>query len=297
MSATTEESSPLNDYLVTGETFFVAGAVLAFLSDVALTFRSLVTPNAVGVLVGCTFIVGTLYVINWLYSGQKEARMPAITWASLQILIALVATALMFNHEFHWNPKLDRVGDIVAPALSVPSPWLGLFKVFAYGVFLSLLVQRGPALFFLRHRGGEHVEAPSPTAPPEDIHPTGVTIPLTAEQQDKADLLASTMQNAAVALMAAGVFEAIVGCQRLAAYSTRNWGWIGLAEGIVLFALGLVAMGPIVSVRDIKDRGTDTAYITDACANLRQMLFNQTILTLAIVGLTVAAMLLRLLKS
>jgi hypothetical protein len=287
MSATASENPALHDHLVTGETLFVAGAVLAFLSDVALTFLSLVNLHWTGVVVGGVFILGTLYIINWLYTGKKEARTPAAIWAIVQIVIALVGTILLLNLAFRWDYRFYDLGATLPANLSIHSYVVGAFKVAAYGLFLYLVTQRGPALFFLRHRGGEAVEAPSPTAPPEDVHPTGTVLPLTAEQTDKANALANTLQCAGFALMAAGFFEAIVGGQRIA--SNPRVGWVTLGEGVIYLALGLLTLGPISSVRNIKDRGADTAYIGDALSKLGGLFNKQLVLTVALIALTIVS--------
>lgn len=291
-TATDNQSSPLHDYLVTGETLFVTGAVLAFLSDVILTFRSLVLPNWIGLGLGTLFALGTLYIINWLYTGAKEARMPAAIWAGLQIAIAVVGTLLLFNNSLRLDHRLYKIGAVLPQALSVSWEIGGLFKIVAYGLFLYLITQRNPALFFLRHRGGEAVEAPSPTTPPEDVHPTGTILPLTADQTAKAGILASTLQKAGFALMTAGFFEAIVGGQRIA--SAPRAGWLTLGEGVVLLVLGLIALTPVVSVRDIKERGTDTAYIHDALSKLGGLFSKQVFLTLALVALGIGGLIIRL---
>jgi len=165
-TATDNASSPLHDYLVTGETLFVTAAVLAFVSDIALTFRSLVALNWIGLTLGTLFILGTLYFINWLYTGAKEARAPATIWAGLQILIAVTGVYLLLNKTFGWDYHLYKIGAWLPQALSVPSDLLGIFKAAAYGMFVYSITQRGPALFYLRHKGGEAVEVPSPTTPP-----------------------------------------------------------------------------------------------------------------------------------
>src|SRR6185295_7699405 len=172
----------------------VTGAALAFISDVALTFRSLVALHWLGLTLGFLFILGTMYVVNWLYTGKKEARTPAAIWAAVQIVVALIGTILLMNLDFRWDYRLYPAGRTVPQALSVQSYLLGAFKVASYGLLLYLVTQRGPALFFLRHKGGEAIEVPSPTAPPEDIHPTGTVLPLSADQTDKADALANTLQ-------------------------------------------------------------------------------------------------------
>jgi len=295
MSATASDNSGLHDYLVTGETLFVTGAVLAFVSDVALTFRSLVALHWVGLTLGLLFILGTMYIVNWLYTGKKEARTPAAIWAAVQIVVALIGTVLLMNLDFRWDYRLYPAGRTVPQALSVQSYLLGAFKVASYGLLLYLVSQRGPALFFLRYKGGESVEAPSPTAPPEDVHPTGTALPLTAEQINKADVLASTLQNAGVALLTAGFFQAIVGGQRIAA--NPGLGWVTLGEGVAYLALGLVAMGPVSSVRNIKDRGTDTAYIADALGKLHGLFSKQMVLTLVLIALTIGGLVLQLKKG
>src|SRR5436190_5668811 len=167
MSATASDNSAMHDYLVTGETLFVTGAVLAFVSDVALTFRSLVALHWLGLTLGFVFILGTMYIVNWLYTGKKEARTPAAIWAAVQIVVALIGTILLMNLDFRWDYRLYPAGRTVPQALSVQSYLLGAFKVASYGLLLYLVTQRGPALFFLRYKGGESVEVPSPTAPPE----------------------------------------------------------------------------------------------------------------------------------
>lgn len=293
-TATDNSSSPLHDYLVTGETLFVTGAVLAFVSDVALTFRSLVLPNWIGLGLGCVFIVGTLYFINWLYTGAKEARMPAAIWAGVQIAIALLGSWLLLNTTYRWDYHYYKLAEYLPQSLSVASPLLGLFKAAAYAMFLYLITQRGPALFFLRHKGGETVEAPSPTTPPEDVHPTGTVLPLTADQTTKAGALASTLQYAGFALMAAGFFEAVVGGQRIA--SNPRQGWLALAEGVILLVLGVIALTPVASVRNIQERGTDTAYIHDALAKLTGLISKQVLLTAALAAIAVGGIIIRAVK-
>lgn len=295
MSATASDNTALHDYLVTGETLFVTGAALAFISDVALTFRSLVALHWLGLTLGLLFILGTMYLVNWLYTGKKEARTPAAIWAAVQIVVALIGTILLMNLDFRWDYRLYPAGRVVPQALSVQSYLLGAFKVASYGLLLYLLTQRGPALFFLRHKGGEAVEVPSPTAPPEDVHPTGAALPLSADQIDKADVLASTLQNAGVALLTAGFFQAIVGGQRIA--SNPGMGWVTLGEGVVYLAIGLIAMGPISSVRNIKDRGTDSAYISDALGKLLGLFSKQMLLTLVLIALTIGGLVLQLKKG
>ncbi len=298
MSATATdapENSALHDYLVSGETLFVTGAVLAFVSDVALTFRSLVALNWLGVAVGCAFIFGTLYLVNWLYTGKKEARIPAIIWASVQIVTALACTWLLANLVFRWHYPLYKIGNVLPQALAMQTYTLGLFKIAAYGLFLYVVSQKGPALFYLRHKGGEAVEVPSPTAPPEDIHPTGTTLALAADQTDRADATATILQYASCALMTAGFFQAILGGQRMAAMQPA--GWVAFGEGVVLLVLGLLAASPVTALRNIKDRGPDTAYITEALAKLGALFGKQIILTLALIALTIGALVLRFVKG
>ncbi|MEI7683792.1 MAG: hypothetical protein WCL32_02110 [Planctomycetota bacterium] len=294
-TATDNASSPLHDYLVTGETLFVTAAVLAFVSDIALTFRSLVALNWIGLTLGTLFILGTLYFINWLYTGAKEARAPATIWAGLQILIAVTGVYLLLNKTFGWDYHLYKIGAWLPQALSVPSDLLGIFKAAAYGMFVYSITQRGPALFYLRHKGGEAVEVPSPTTPPEDVHPTGTVLPLTADQTQKANGLASTLQMAGFALMTAGFFGALVGGQRIA--TAPRFGWLALGEGIVLLVLGVIALAPVASVRNIKERGTDTAYIGDALAKLGGMVSKLVLLALALAALGVGGLILRLVKG
>jgi len=294
-TATDTPSTPLHDYLVTGETLFVTGAVLAFVSDIILTFRSLVLPNWIGLALGMAFILGTLFFINWLYSGAKQARLPAALWAGLQIAIALVGTILLLNLTYRWDYHFYKIGATLPPALSVSWVIGGIFKMVAYTIFLYLITQRGPALFFLRHRGGETVEAPSPTTPPEDVHPTGIVLPLTADQTGKADALGSTLQKAGFALMTAGFFEAVVGGQRIA--TTPRLGWLTLGEGVVLLVLGVIALAPVAAVRNIKERGTDTAYVNDALVKLGGLFSKQILLTLALVALGIGGLILRLAKG
>lgn len=287
-TATESETSPLHDYLVLGETLFVTGAVLAFVSDVVLTFRSLVALNWIGLTLGMAFIVGTLYFVNWVYTGKKEARTPAAIWSGVQIAIAILGAYLLMNLEYRWENRLYGAGRQLPQLLSVQSWAWGLFKAAAYGGFLYLITQRGPALFFLRHKGGESVEVPSPTVPPEDIHPTGNVIALTAEQSDNANTLASTLQCASIALMTAGFFQAVVGGQNIAV--SPQQGWLKLVKGIVLLVLGLFAMVPITSLRNIKDRGSDTAYVSEALSKLGGLIAKQVLLTIVLLAVAVAGL-------
>lgn len=293
MSATMENSSsPLDDYLVMGETVFVSGAILAFISEVALTFRSLVLPDWIGLGLGLVFIGVTLYMINWLYSGAREARTPAMAWAGLQIAIALVGSLLLLNNMFRLDYRFFGLGEVLPRTLSVATPWLGLFKAAAYGLFLYLITQRGPALFFLRHKGGEAVDVPSPTTPPEDVRPTGVVLALAPDQVAKADALAARLQSAGIALMITGFLEAVVGGQRIAA--TPRQGWLILGEGVVFLIMGLIALGPVTSIRNIRDRGADTAYVVDALAKLLALFQKQLLLTVALAALGITALVIRL---
>lgn len=297
MSATTShdsatENPALHDHLVTGETLFITGAVIAFLSDIVLTFRALVLPNWIGLTIGSLMLVVTLYIVNWVYTGKKQARTAALIWSIVQIAVAVLCVGLLLNRELRLDYRFYPLAEVLPPALAVVTPLLGAFKIVAFGLFAYLVTQKGPALFFLRHRDGETLEPPSLATPPEDIKPTGVLLPLAAPQNEAAESLASTLQNAGCALMAAGFFLAIVGGQRIAA--TPRLGWITLGEGLILLVVGLLSMNPVTALRNISDRGSDTAYVTDALGKLAAISGKFILLALALVALTIAGIVLRM---
>lgn len=287
MASTTTDNTALHGHLVSGETLFVAGAMLAFLSEVALAFRALMLPSAVGTIIDLVFIVGTLYLINWLYTGRREARQPALAWIGLQIVIALAGCIILFNSHAAWARR---------PAAWIhnvmPSDWLALAKVAAYSFFGYLLCARTPALFFLRHRGGEHVELPTPSAPLEDVAPAGVAVPLAPPELATAGNLAGMLQGAGGAFIAAGVFEAAATAIRFPL--NRALGWIELAEGIVLILLGLSFLVPVNSVRNVAERGADRNYVIDSIGKLAALYGQQIVLVLVYIGLTIGGLALRL---
>src|SRR3954468_24388864 len=147
MESTHPENPALHDHLVTGETLFVTAGVLAFLSEVLITFRALVLPSITGAAVGLVCIVGTLYMVNWLYSGRREARQPALAWIGLQMLFALVVAALLFSRNAPWAYRPASWAHRL-----VATEWLAVAKFAAYAFFGYVIMQRTPALFFLRHR-------------------------------------------------------------------------------------------------------------------------------------------------
>ena len=226
--------------------------------------------------------------------------MPAVIWASVQIVIALVGTWLLANLAFHWDYRFYKVGSVLPQALSMQTYLLAMFKVAAYGLFLYAVAQKGPALFFLRHRGGETVEAPSPTVPPEDIHPTGSMLALPADQLDKTDFAATILQSTSYTFMVAGFFQTIVGGQRIASQAgqipdiaarMQLAGWLAFGEGLVLLVLGLAAASPVSALRDIKQRGPEAFSVLGALVG------KLILLTFAALALVAGAIILRIVKG
>jgi hypothetical protein len=284
--------TPLDDRLVLGETLFISGAALAFLSEVFCTFRSMMDGHLVGTLLGLAFVFGTVFFVCRLYTGRKDVRPPALGWIGVQCLVALVGTALILNHH--------RRGITWAGAVSVPSEYLGAFKAVAYALFGYLICQNTPALFFLRHRGGEAVEAPTATSPLEEVTPAGIVMTVTPADKDRISALAGTLSVVGFVLLAAGFFEAIASGLHLAnlkavsraADSVPGWmsvvpTWLHLVEGAVILLLGLTFLMPVRSVRNVAERGTDQNFIADSLDKLAWLSMTQITLMLVILALTV----------
>jgi hypothetical protein len=272
--------------LVRGETWFVAGSALAFLSEVFCTFRSIMDGHFIGSLLGLAFVVGTVFFVCRLYTGRKDVRAPALGWIGIQCLIGLVGMGLILNHH--------RRGIEWAHTVAVPSEYLGGFKVVAYALYGYLISQKTPALFFLRHRGGEAVEAPTATTPLEEITPAGIVMTVTPADKGRISALARTLTCVGFVLLAAGFFEAIAGglhlanvkgVTRIAAVPT----WLHLIEGAVILLLGLTFLMPVRSVRNVAERGTDQSFLADSIDKLRWLSMNQIILMLVILALTIAS--------
>ena len=279
-------STALDDQLVRGETLFVAGAALAFLSEIFVTFRSMMDEHLVGSLFGLAFVFGTVFFVCRLYTGRKDVRAPALGWIGVQCLIALVGSALILNHH--------RRGIVWANTVAVPSEYLGAFKIVAYGIFGSLICMKNPALFFLRHRGGEAVEVPTATTPLEEITPAGIVMTVTPADKDRISALARTLTCVGFVLLAAGFFEAIAGGLHLANVKgvTRIAVvpiWLHLIEGAVIILLGLTILMPVRSVRNVAERGTDQNFLADSIDKLGWLSMNQIILMLVILALTIAS--------
>ena len=313
MSSTPAETSPtagnaslpgstaLDDQLVLGETQFVAGAALAFLSDVFCTFRSIMDGHLVGSLLGLGFVFGTVFFVHRLYTGRKDVRPPALGWITIQCLIALVGTALILNHH--------RRGMLWAGAVAVPSEYLGGFKALAYALFGYLICQKTPALFFLRHRGGEAVEVPTATTPLEEIAPAGVVMTVTPADKDRIAALAKTLSIVGFVLLAAGFLEAISAGVHLAnlkpvprgsaEMAAPTWlttvpTWLHLVEGGVILLLGLTFLVPVRSVRNVAERGTDQNFLADSIDKLGWLTMNQITLMAVILLLTIASAVLQI---
>src|SRR5262249_29130017 len=116
--------------------------------------------------------------------------------------------------------------------------YLGIFKAVAYGIFGYLICQKTPALFFLRHRGGETVEVPATANAAEEVAPSGVVMTLTAAEKDRISPLAQTLTWVGLVLLVAGFFQAVAAGTHLAAMSTGHYSrfaaastWLHLAEG------------------------------------------------------------------
>ena len=280
MSTTTPDNSALKDHLVLGETLFLATGVLAFLSEFVLTFRSLMLPNLVGVCVGACFMAGVIYVLNRLYTGDKQARQLALIWAGVQVGVAVVGVILLYRKH------------TMAHLLNVPADLVGIAKAAAYLAFGFVISQKTPALAFLRSRGGETVEAPTPTAPLEDIAKSGVAVPLAKDQLEQVGSLSTTLASAGIAFLLAGFFEAVVGGLRIPISATS--GWLLLLEGAVLLLFGLSLLYPSRSVRNVAEQGADTNYLADAIEKLGCMSLYQIVLGLAWAGLTIAGILVKL---
>ena len=279
-TTTTPDNSALKDHLVLGETLFLATGVLAFLSEFVLTFRSLMLPNFVGVCVGACFMAGVIYVLNRLYTGDKQARQLALIWAGVQVGVAVVGVILLYRKS------------TLANLLNVPADLGGIAKAAAYLAFGFVISQKTPALAFLRSRGGETVEAPTPTAPLEDIAKSGVAVPLAKDQLEQVGSLSSTLASAGVAFLLAGFFESVVGGLRIPVSATS--GWLLLLEGAVLLLFGLTLLYPSRSVRNVAEQGADTNYLADAIEKLGCMSLYQIVLGLAWAGLTIANILVKL---
>ena len=284
-------STPLDDRLVLGETMFVSGSALAFLSEIFVTFRSIMDGHLIGSLLGLAFVVGTVFFVCRLYTGRKDVRPPALGWISIQCLIALVGAALILNHH--------RRGIVWANAVAVPSEYLGAFKFVAYAFFGYLICQKTPALFFLRHRGGEAVEVPTATTPLEEIAPAGIVMTVTPADKDRISALAGTLTAVGFVLLAAGFFEAIASGLHLAnlkavsraADSVPGWmsvvpTWLHLIEGAVILLLGLTFLMPVRSVRNVAERGTDQNFLADSIDKLGWLSMNQIWLMIVILVLT-----------
>lgn len=280
-TTTSTENTPLHDYLVLGETLFVFGGVTAFLSDVLLAFRALVATHWVGLSVALASIAGTLYVLSWLYSGKREARQIGTIWTLVMAALAVCGVALI------WSGRTP-----VAQTAGISSDLLGLFKAGSYAVFGFLLTQRTPALAYLRHRGGETVEAPTATSSLEDVKPAGVNVPLTAAETGTAGSLADNLQWAGIFLLLGGFFAAVVGGQTIP--SAPRSGWLQLGEGVLLLLLGLTMLLPSRAVRNVAERGTDVNYVMESVSKLSGMFGKQTLLVLGLAAVTIAGIALRL---
>jgi hypothetical protein len=288
-------STPLDDHLVRGETLFVAGAALAFLSEVFCTFRSLMDDNLIGTGLGLAFVFGTVYFVCRLYTGRKDVRTPALGWMSVQCLVAVVGTALILAQSRRGIPWAHRV--------SVPSEYLGGFKAIAYGVFGYLICRKTPALFFLRHKGGESVEVPTATTSLEEVTPAGVVMTLAAADKDRVSALARTLQTVGFVLLAAGFFEAVASGVHLAnlksgvvhaaaGHHAPMWmqnlaTWLHLIEGGVIILLGLSFLTPARSVKNVAERSADQNYLADSIEKLGLLSMTQIILVGLILVLTI----------
>jgi hypothetical protein len=291
--ATTPETSPgapgstaLDDRLFYGETIFVAGAALAFLSEVFVTFRTMMDGNGIGSVLGLAFIVGTVFFIARLYSGRKDVRTPAIGWMTVQAVIALIGTILILNHH--------QRGMLWAERVAVPNEWLGVFKIVSYAVFGSLICMKTPALFFIRHRGGEAVELPTAL---EDVGPSGVVLTVPAADKGQVSTLAKTLTTVGLVLLAAGFFEAVVGGLQLAHVQPHTemprWhhavtSWLHLIEGGLVLLLGLTFLLPVRSLRNVDENGTDRNFLADSLDKLGVMTLAQVVLVLLILVITIA---------
>ena len=280
-TTTTPDNSALKDHLVLGETLFLATGVLAFLTEFILTFRSLMLPNLVGTCVGACFMAGMVYVLNRLYTGDKQARQLALIWAGVQVGVAVIGVILLYRNN-----------KTTAHLLSVPADLVGIAKAAAYVAFGFVISQKTPALAFLRSRGGETVEAPTPTAPLEDIAKSGLAVPLAKDQLEQVGSLSSTLASAGIAFLLAGFFEAVVGGLRIPASAAS--GWLLLLEGAVLLMFGLTLLYPSRSVRNVAEQGADTNYLADAIEKLGCMSLYQIALGVAWAGLTIASILVKL---
>jgi hypothetical protein len=286
MATTPTDPTALDNQRVLGETLFLSGAILSFLSEVILTFRSLVALNTIGTLLGVVFIVGTVVIIDRLYAGKTNARRPALAWIALQIVIAIVGIVLLSSHRADSHAWAER--------LSVSSIYFGAFKAAAYGLFGFLLTQTTPALFFLRQKAGEHVEVPTAAAPLEEVAPAGVSVPVAAADMPKVASLASMLQWAGSLMMIAGFFVAVASGLHVAGpQAARLPNYLHFAEGLVLLLLGLSLLVPARAVRNVAERGTDANFALDSIAKLASLSYKQVILAAALLAITVAILVLR----
>jgi hypothetical protein len=268
---------------------FVAGAALAFLSEVFGTFRTMMDGNVVGSILGLAFVVGTVFFVHRLYTGRKDVRTPALGWVVVQCLIALIGTILILARH--------RRGSIWAERVAVPSEYLGTFKFVAYGIFGYLITCRNPALFFLRHRGGEAVETPTAAAPIEEVAPSGIVMNLTPAEKDRIAPLARTLTWVGLVLLLAGFFAAVASGMHLAnlkpsSTGTRMWLqalplWLHIVEGGAMLLLGVTFLMPARSVRNVVEQGADQNYLADSLEKLRVLSFAQVVLVSAILVLTI----------
>jgi len=284
-----------------GEKVFVAGFFVTFVAESLVALGSAIHFSWLAAVYGIICCVVVMYLGNWLYTADPKARHAASIWILLQIAVtalALVAFAALPADSEWFN------------YLPLPGPWLALLKLAAYLYWAwALMVSPTVKDMLFVKAGGDPEKIVIPSAP--ELVPSGVVVPLTADQISQLGTLASYVRMVGFVFLLVGILAVALAVHNLPyvtaiprslrdpSFSDKLVlmlnGWLPILEAVVLFALGSLLLSPAVALRDLKDKGTDLAYVMNAVVTLRDFICKQMIVTAVVMAIVVVNLIVKLL--
>jgi hypothetical protein len=264
-----------NERVESGEKLFVIGMALSFVTEVAYAVASVLEATWGGFFLGLIGAVFILYLANWLYTGSNTALKWMLGWAGLQVLLAIIAWAIVAA-----TPGRTNAATLLGYGIS----WVPFGRLAAYAILGAILLSPSIRVFLFFKAGAEITAVVKEKA---ELAPSGTPLPLTAEQTQVVAGLANLLGWASLVLIVVGVLRAYFGWNLM----TGDWikGVPPLLEGIVMLLVGILLIGPAGAFDFLKTKGTDTTYLMKALEQLKSLYQRQLLLTaLVLVGVLVA---------
>ena len=210
-----------------------------------------------------------LFLANWLYTGNRTARLATLVFIAIQLLLATLGFKLL--------PALTELNNQVGPTCAS----IATSKLLLYGGWGALLLFSPRVQDFFNHQRGEHPEEKEEI----QITPTGTAVALSGEQLGSVGALGSLVQIAAFVTIVGGLLQLV---------SATKGGASGLfqaIEGAVLLALGVFLLSPAKGLRKLGVAGADMAYLTYALGALATFFKRQLVLVLIVALVLIAGIL------